>query len=268
VLRPARSPSGLRQDDRLLRGLQWSLLLVAAFVVLTVFAAGPLQTVDEALNSRRDVAELRPVLHLLDRIGQRAICLPVLVLVGWVVSRRIRSWRPMVVAAVAVLALNALVAALKFGLQRGAPLENQPAFLAGGEWYPSGHTANVVLVYGLAAYLWCHYTRARRRTAVILAGIVAALTVLMVATSLTLRWHWFTDLIGGVMVGAAVLQAVVTIDRLWPLRARPQPPVSSDGRHGQDAPVGPLRQRSPEAGAAIAAPRREHAAVRRGAGVG
>jgi membrane-associated phospholipid phosphatase len=247
--------------------LQWSLLMVAAFVVLTVFAAGPLQSVDEALNSRRDIAELRPALHMLDRIGQRAVCLPVLFLVAWVLSQRVRSWRPIVVAAVAVLALNALVAALKFGLQRGAPLENQPAFLAGGEWYPSGHTANVVLVYGLAAYLWCHYTRARRRRAVIMAGIVATLTVLMVATSLTLRWHWFTDLIGGVMVGAAVLQAVVTIDRLWPLRGQRRQPVIQGGRD-EWAAVAHLPQRPREGIHAAPAPDPEHLVVRRRAGVG
>jgi membrane-associated phospholipid phosphatase len=186
--------------------------LLVAFAVLTALAAGPLAPLDVALDSDRRIDSIRPVLLVVDRIGQRAVCLPVLVAVVIVLSRRTRSRRPAAVAALAVLAVNLLVGGLKLGLERGAPLNGEPGFLAGGVMYPSGHTANVVLVYGLAAYLWCRYTDAARRTRLLLAAVVAALTVVMTATSLTLRWHWFTDLAAGALVGAAVLVAVAAAD--------------------------------------------------------
>lgn len=206
-----------RLTARLHRGLAVSGCLLLAFAVLTMLAAGPLQPLDDALDSAlasgRRIDSIRPVLLVVDRIGQRAVCLPVLVLVLIVLHRRTRSRRPAAVAAVAVLAVNLLVGGLKLALERGAPLAGEPGFLAGGVMYPSGHTANVVLVYGLAAYLWCRYTGAPRRTRLLLAGLVGALTGVMTATSLLLRWHWFTDLAAGALVGAAVLVAVTAADR-------------------------------------------------------
>lgn len=203
---------------RLLSGLLGVAGLLLAFLVLTVLIPGPLRAVDLAFNEYRgdDFAAIRPYLQLLDRVGQRAVCLPVLGAVALWASYRARTWRPAVVAAISVLALNAFVAMFKFGLERGSPLDNEPDFLTGGVMYPSGHAANVLLVYGLAAYLWCRYTDASRRTRRWLVIGVGVLTVVMFATSLSLRWHWFTDLVAGVLVGAAALRAAVVVDRVVP----------------------------------------------------
>jgi membrane-associated phospholipid phosphatase len=192
--------------------------LLLAFLVLTVLIPGPLRPVDLALNHERgqDFLAVRPYLEVVDHIGQRGLCVPLLVAVAARVSYRIRTWRPLIVTGAGVLAVNAVVGAFKFGLERGSPLQNEPDFLTGGVMYPSGHAANVVLVYGLLAYVWCRYTDASRRTYRWLVVVVAALTVIMVATSLSLRWHWFTDLIGGVLVGAAVLRTTVVVDRAIP----------------------------------------------------
>ncbi|MPZ62506.1 MAG: phosphatase PAP2 family protein [Propionibacteriales bacterium] len=216
MIRAAYSSAAPHRGARLWTGLSYTALLLAAFLVLTVLTAGPLQAVDLALNEPRDISTIRPGLEIVDRIGQRAVCLPILGLVaGWAVYRA-RSWRPAFVAAVSVLSVNAFVAVFKFSLERGEPLENEPGFLAGGVMYPSGHTANVVLVYGLAAYLWWRYTDSSRDTRWIMAFVVMLLTLIMIATSLTLRWHWFTDLIGGVLVGAAALRAATSIDLAIP----------------------------------------------------
>ncbi|MGH3367785.1 MAG: phosphatase PAP2 family protein [Nocardioidaceae bacterium] len=189
-----------------------------AFLVLTVLVPGPLRPLDLAFNQFRgeDFELIRPYLEVLDRIGQRAICVPILgVVAGWA-SYRAKTWRPFIVAVVSVLAINLLVAVFKFGLERGAPLANEPDFLAGGVMYPSGHAANVVLVYGLAVYLWSRYTDTSRRTNWLLVGVVVLFTVIMFSTSLSLRWHWFTDLLAGVLVGGAALKTAMTIDRAIP----------------------------------------------------
>jgi membrane-associated phospholipid phosphatase len=192
--------------------------LLLAFLVLTVLIPGPLRPIDLALNHERgqDFLMIRPYLEVLDLIGQRGLCVPILVAVAARAAYLAKTWRPLIVTGASVLAVNTVVAAFKFGLERGSPIQNEPDFLTGGVMYPSGHAANVVLVYGLAAYLWCRYTDASRKTNRWLVVVVVALTVIMVATSLSLRWHWFTDLIGGVLVGAAALRATVVVDRAIP----------------------------------------------------
>ena len=41
----------------------------------------------------------------------------------------------------------------------------------------------------------------------------------MVVTSLTLNWHWFADLIAGLLVGGLVLQLTVALDAAVPRTA-------------------------------------------------
>ena len=67
------------------------------------------------------------------------------------------------------------------------------------------------------------YIGLSRRIRQMLWAAVVVLSVAMTAVSLTLRWHWFTDLIGGLLVGAAVLQATVTLDSAVPLTREDQP---------------------------------------------
>jgi membrane-associated phospholipid phosphatase len=192
-------------------------LIAVVFAAWTWLAIGPLEHFDVLLNHRRHIQDLKPSLHILDRIGQRAVCLPVLVLVTGYVAWRTRRWRPVTVAVSSVIAVNLVVLVLKLWLGRGQPRLEDPDFFNGGDLYPSGHTANVVLVYGLAAFLLVRYVGLSRRVRRMLWTVVLVLSVVMTVTSLTLRWHWFTDLIGGLLVGAAVLQAAVTLDSVVPL---------------------------------------------------
>lgn len=186
------------------------------FVALTLLAMEPLAKFDAYFNLAPPPPEWRPVLHQVDRIGQRAVALPILAAATYFLCRRRGSWRPAVVATGAVLAVNLVVGLLKVTLSRGAPAAADPSFFAGGLAYPSGHSANVILVYGLIAYLWIRYGDPGRRTRVVLWAVVALLSVVMVLTSLTLNWHWFTDLVGGLVLGGALLQLTVALDRAVP----------------------------------------------------
>lgn len=186
--------------------------LGVVFVGFTLLALEPLMAIDAYFNLDPPSPAWVPVLHVLDRVGQRAICLPILAVVVWLCWRRQRSWRPPIIAGVSVFSLNLLVLVLKVGLGRGQPSTADPSFFIGGMAYPSGHTANIVLVYGVAVYLLGRYYRVSRLTYALLWAAVGALSVMMVAVSMSLNWHWFADLVAGLIVGGIVLEITVAAD--------------------------------------------------------
>jgi hypothetical protein len=188
--------------------------LGVVFIAFTLLALEPLMAIDAYFNLDPPSPAWVPVLHVLDRVGQRAVCLPVLGLVVFVCWRRSRSWRPPIIAAVSVFCLNLLVLILKVGLGRGQPSTADPSFFIGGMAYPSGHTANIVLVYGLAVYLLGRYFGVSRRLYGAMWTAVALLSVMMVAVSMSLNWHWFADLVAGLIIGGVVLEVTVAAD-IW-----------------------------------------------------
>jgi undecaprenyl-diphosphatase len=190
--------------------------LFLVFGAFTLLAMEPFIRYDTYFNLDPPPRSWVPFLHVLDRVGQRAVALPILAVAAFVVCRRARSWRPALVAGCSVFALNLVVLVLKLVLGRAAPNTADPSFFAGGMAYPSGHSANIVLVYGLIAYLVSEYTSSSRRTRAVLWGIVGVLAVTMVVTSLTLNWHWFADLVAGLLVGGVVLELTAGVDRAAP----------------------------------------------------
>lgn len=196
-------------------------ILTLGFICVTVLVADSptVRDFDQLLNRNYHVQSLWWLLHGVDRIGQRAVCLPLLGLVVAVISWRHRTLRPVVLAAVAVFGINLIVLVCKVWLARGAPLEGDPNFFVGDGMYPSGHTANIIVVYGLCAYLIIHYGRANMRMRRVLRIAVVILCVIMFFTSLVLRWHWFTDLVAGYLIGGAVFVATVAIDAAVPFRS-------------------------------------------------
>jgi undecaprenyl-diphosphatase len=201
--------------------------LALVFVAFTLLAMGPFVRYDAYFNLDPPPPGWVPFLHVLDRIGQRAVALPILAAAVFFVYRRTRSWRPVVVAGVAVFVLNLVVLVLKVGLGRGWPVTADPSFFSGGMSYPSGHSSNIVLVYGLAAYPLSHYAHVRRRTQILMWGTVVLLALTMVGTSMTLNWHWFADLVAGLIVGGIVLELTATLDRLVPAHV-----LARGGREG------------------------------------
>jgi membrane-associated phospholipid phosphatase len=190
--------------------------LFLVLIGFTLLAMGPLSSLDDYFNLVPPPPAWVPFLHVMDRIGQRAVCLPVLAVATLVCCRRHRSWRPAWVVAASVFLLNLVVVILKVGLGRAEPQTADPSFFSGGMAYPSGHTSNIVLVYGLAAYLLGRYGGVGRGIRVLMWGAVAMLSVTMVFTSLTLNWHWFADLIAGLLVGATVLELTAAADTAAP----------------------------------------------------
>lgn len=212
---PRRDPDGWTSEVS--SGLALAGFLCLVLVGFTALAAGPFQKFDAYLNIDRPPQAWLPFLFVLDRIGQRAVCLPILAVVAFWLCRRNESWRPLVIAGASVFALNLTVLVLKLALGRGAPQAADPSFFVGGISYPSGHSANIVLVYGLIAYLVsAYYAWVTLRLQVLLWGGVGVLSVLMVVVSVTLNWHWFGDLVAGLLVGGIILQLTATADRMVP----------------------------------------------------
>lgn len=210
---------------RLMTGPVFSLpALTVWLVIVTVLAAGPLQGLDRALSqpwSRFIVPDLRPFfLYVVDSMADMVVAMATISVVSLVVAWRARSVRPLVVTAGAVSSETALIVAMKLVTARPRPVSGDPSFfhlgIESATIYPSGHTANAILIYGVAVYLIASYTRTEQRTITALWWGVAWISVVTALTSLYLQWHWATDLLGGFVAGALVLRATVTLDQTYP----------------------------------------------------
>lgn len=197
-----------------------SAVLAATFAGYTWLIVNwePFIRLDHYLNRNYHVQSLWTVLHVVDRIGQRAVCLPILGTVIALTAWRQRSWRPVLLGAVGIFVVNLVVLVAKLAMARGRPLAGG-SFFSDGDMYPSGHTANILLVYGLCYYLIAHYSRVSPRVRRALTVTLVVLSVVMLATSMLLRWHWFSDLVGGFLLGGAVLALTVAIDAALSSRA-------------------------------------------------
>ncbi|MDN5599616.1 MAG: phosphatase PAP2 family protein [Brachybacterium sp.] len=211
--------------------------LAIALALVIIVAAGPFQDIDLFL-AKRWLYRLDPSLlpfaqNVLDPIAGQAVCLPILLAVAAVIARRLRSWRPLLIAGLAELGFLAGVGSIKVLLARGVTYERDPRFFEAGLFemgakgisFPSGHAAEAVLIYGAAVYLIAHYTGASDRLVRILTWAVVAISLNSVAVSFLIGWHWVSDLVGGLLAGGLFLRLIVD----WDLRARQRAEESASG---------------------------------------
>ncbi|CAL9617461.1 hypothetical protein SUDANB145_05759 [Streptomyces sp. enrichment culture] len=198
-------------------------------------------------------------------LGQRG---PTAVMVaawlGW------RSWRqhtlrPLLALGVSLLLLNVTVGAAKYGMGRLGPhyatTVGANEMWAGGDIFPSGHTANAVVTWGILAYL-ASTPRARRWL-----SALSAVTSLGVGMSTVyLGTHWLSDVILGWVAGLLILLALPWFE---PLIARAESLILGlrdrwAARPGRTAPAAPPAAPTPAA-ADQDAPAREPVATARSA---
>lgn len=188
--------------------------------------------------------ELHAFLDYFVVLGQRG---PTAVMVaawlGW------RSWRqhtlrPLLALGAALLLLNATVGAVKIGLGRLGPHYatqiGSAELFAGGDIFPSGHTANAVVTWGILAYL-ATTPRARRY----LSALSAVVSLGVGLTTVYLGTHWLSDVLLGWAAGLLILLAlpwcepligsaeawILSLREQWRARRRlaPSLPVAAGG---------------------------------------
>lgn len=201
------------------------LVCTAAFVVLTALVAvpGPVRDFDwwvwhQGFEVRYPGKRLMTALTVL---GQRGPALVLAFLVAVWIGRRLGTRRPVLVLAGSQLLLNVVVGALKYGLGRAKAETGSAELFAGGTLYPGGHSSNTVVVWGVLAYLLIAYAGVRRRRLVI--ALAAVPSFVVAAATTFIGSHWVTDILGGWLVGIALLALTITLDRGWG-RAGPRRP--------------------------------------------
>ena len=250
-----------------------AVLLTASllYVIVDIWVQGPLTQLDIALvdwDGESSIPSLERTAWAYDKVGQRSVLVPILLIVAGVLARRHRTWRPVVLAAMSFLVLNVVVGAMKLIIGRSETETGNPDVMAGGIIFPSGHSSNMVLTGGVIVYLLLRY--AKNPPARSVAALWTVLTVLTILTSVYIGSHWLTDLIAGVLVGGLLLQSVILFDIAtadvrytrpwWWRRTVALLPFLETDRDGVDAEAVPGRRlRSvvedvPQMGAAPAAP--------------
>ena len=161
------------------------------------------------------------VLIAIDDLGLRWLTATILLICAAIISWRFKSFRPINLSILALLSLNLVVGVTKIVIGRTKPRLYIDVLYANGMSYPRGHASNALVSCGLLAYLIYRYTNRAPFVGINLYPIVGLITFLVVMVSLIRNTHWFSDLLGGVFIGGALLVAIIAFDRFIPSKKQP-----------------------------------------------
>jgi len=200
------------------RAVKWSSLFFVGFIVVTqqVITNGPLIALDAKIANAKRI-DFAPwidfVLMRIDNLGLRGLTATALLIAAIYIARRFKTWRPLNLAILSLIALNLTVGLAKLLIGRTKPQLNVDLIYAGGLSYPSGHASNAILTWGVLAYLIYRYAHVDRYRGRLASAGVALVTLSVCVVSLMRNTHWLSDLVGGLFIGVALLVMVIAIDR-------------------------------------------------------
>jgi len=206
---------------QMVRAFRWSAILFLGFLLIThqVIINGPLIKIDRWIHDL-DRPEYQGisgfVIRRLDDLGLRGVTATALLFAAFYIARRFKTWRPLNLAILSLISLNLVVGFFKFWLGRTKPKVGIDLLHFGGMSYPSGHASNALLTWGVLAYLIYRYAHVDRYQGRLASAGVATISLTVCIVSLVRDTHWFSDLLGGLFVGGALLVMVIAIDRYWP----------------------------------------------------
>ncbi|MFJ9889663.1 phosphatase PAP2 family protein [Streptomyces sp. NPDC091287] len=183
----------------------------AAFVLLVLVAArwSPLMSLDRVVaDALHRHAVTDPGLVHVSRVltdwvwdpwTMRALIAAVVVALWWRGARPLALW----LAATSLIA-TLLQQGLKAAVGRERPQWPDPVDSAHYAAFPSGHAMTAVVTCGLFVWLlWLYGAGPGARAAVLAVAVVSAVGV--AATRVYLGVHWLTDVVGGALLGVAVV---------------------------------------------------------------
>jgi membrane-associated phospholipid phosphatase len=218
-LRADRLPAAARPPGAVAVAISAGLLL---WITVDVLRGGPLTDLDHEISDLvRDTGvraadwpeplfAVKLGVYAITQLGARVPVLAVLVpFIAWT-AWRYRTWRPLFRLVLLLAMLTATVYALKYSIGRTAPAVDL-LHTETGQSYPSGHTANAVLMWGLAAWLAAEHRMGPwlRRPLDALRWAAPLLTTLAM---LLLDYHWLTDLVAGLALGVLLLRVLYAAD--------------------------------------------------------
>ena len=205
----------------MVRAVKWSSLFFVGFIVVTqqVITNGPLIALDAKIANadRTDFPSwIDFILMRIDDLGLRGLTGTALMIAAIYIARRFKTWRPLNLAILSLIALNLTVGLAKLLIGRTKPQLNVDLIYAGGLSYPSGHASNAILSWGVLAYLIYRYAHVDRYRGRLASTGVALVSLSVCVVSLFRNTHWLSDLVGGLFIGAALLVLVIAVDRFVP----------------------------------------------------
>jgi len=195
-------------------------MLFLGFLLIThqVVINGPLIKIDRWIHDleRPEYQGISGfIIRRLDDLGLRGVTATALLLAAFYIARRFKTWRPLNLAILSLICLNLVVGFFKFWLGRTKPKIGIDLLHFGGMSYPSGHASNALLTWGVLAYLIYRYAHVDRYQGRLASAGVATISLTVCIVSLIRDTHWFSDLLGGLFIGGALLGLVIAIDRYW-----------------------------------------------------
>jgi undecaprenyl-diphosphatase len=202
---------GTRQGRR----QAWGLIAACVVVTLAIGVAVARQSTADGFDRVVDDPVIRllgghaTALYWMEYPGTQvpALVLSLAMAVACLAARRLNG---------VVLALTAVFVATRFDEWLLKPLFHRTYL--GWLSYPSGHTTSVVSIIACYVVLFLLPPRVPKTRAWLPAGLVVLLALLVVTALgvIGLRWHYFTDVVGGAAVGvAAVCALCLLLDGAW-----------------------------------------------------
>ena len=225
---------GARFGARTILALAGVLLVAIPFSILVVLVterSSPLQHLDrDTAASLHRYALAHPLfidlMKWVSRVGSPAGWWVLLTpLCCWLLYRRL----PRLAVFVAVTAMGSVVLnrLVKTAVDRTRPHLVDPVAVAAGKSFPSGHAQFATIGCGVLLLVLLPVVRRSRRVWLFVA---AALVIALIGFSrIALGVHYLSDVIGGVVLGAAWLLAMTAAFSAWRREERKPPVDASEG---------------------------------------